>query len=80
MKELKTSNVINVKYVFQLLKKHNKDVYGGINYHKCDYCGKSFSQAGHLKGHVKAVHEGIKDHKHNLCNKAFSSSDYLKYH
>ena len=26
-------------------------------YYKCDFCGKYFTQAGHLKNHVKTVHD-----------------------
>ena len=32
--------------------------------HKCDSCGKAFSQARDLKKHIDSVHNGIKDHKY----------------
>ena len=30
--------------------------------HKCDSCGKEFSQAGNLKKHINTVHNGQKEH------------------
>ena len=48
--------------------------------HKCTFCDKSFSRAGHLKGHIHAVHEGLKNHKCKSCGKLFSQADYLKRH
>ena len=46
----------------------------------CDYCGKSFSEAGKLKSHVKAVHEGEKDYKCDFCGKCFTQAYNLRMH
>ena len=48
--------------------------------HKCNSCGKSYSEAGTLKKHINAVHNGQKDHKCNSCEKAFSEAGKLKKH
>ena len=48
--------------------------------HKCESCGKLFSQAGNLKIHIHTVHEGHKDHKCKSCGKAFSHAHNLKRH
>ena len=48
--------------------------------HKCDSCGKAFSQAGHLKTHINSVHDKKKDHKCYSCGKAFSQAGDLKRH
>ena len=48
--------------------------------HKCDSCGKEFSQAGSLKIHINSVHNGQKDHKCDSCGKAFSGAGDLKKH
>ena len=43
-----------------ILKKHINAVHNGQKDHKCDSCGKAFSQAGHLKTHINSVHNGQK--------------------
>ena len=48
--------------------------------HKCQSCGKSFSEARNLKRHIHTVHEGHKDHKCKSCGKSFSQGGYLKNH
>ena len=48
--------------------------------HKCDSCGKAFSDAGILNRHINAVHYGKKDHKCDICGKAFSQVGNLNQH
>ena len=43
------------------LKGHINAVHNGQKDHKCDLCGKAFTQAGHFKTHINAVHDGHKD-------------------
>ena len=38
--------------------------------HKCDYCGKLFLNAGHLKSHV-FIHTGERPYKCDLCDKSY---------
>ena len=47
---------------------------------KCEYCGKSFTDAGALKKHIKCIHEGRKDFKCDSCGKTFSQSSNLRTH
>ena len=55
-------------------------VHIGQKDHKCDSCGKAFSEAGKLKKHINSVHNGQKDQKCDLCETAFSTSQNLKKH
>ena len=48
--------------------------------YKSDYCGKSCTQAGHLKNHMKTLHEGQRNYKCNSCGKSFKESGHLKMH
>ena len=46
------------------------------NFHKalkCNYCGKLFTHAGH----IKTVHEGDKDFKCESCGKLFTQANSL---
>ena len=46
----------------------------GQKVHKCDSCGKTYSQASILKKHINAVHNGIKDHKCGALGLALMNS------
>ena len=49
-----------------------KMVHKGPKVHKCDPCGKLFTQASKLKIHIKTIHEGHKDFKCDSCGKVFT--------
>ena len=51
-------------------------VHTGVKDHKCDSCGKKFSQVGNLNVRMNAVHNGQCD----SCKKAFSRVGHLKKH
>ena len=59
---------------------HINAVHNSQKDHKCESCGNTFSQAGHLKTHINSVHNGQKDHKCDSCGKAFSKASKLKKH
>ena len=47
------------------MRRHINSVHNGQKDHKCDSCGKLFSQAGNLKKHIISVHNGQKDLKYD---------------
>ena len=57
-----------------------KIIHENKKYCKCDFCVKSFSQAGNLKTHINSVHNGQKDHKCDSCGKSFTHGANLKTH
>ena len=42
----------------------------------CEYCRKSYTQAGNLRVHMKTIHEDQKDVKCDPCGKSFASREY----
>ena len=59
---------------------HINAVHNSQKDHKCDSCGKAFSEAGSLKTHINGVHNGQKVHKCDSCGKAFSQAWILRGH
>ena len=51
-----------------------------VKKHKCDTCGKDYSNNYNLKHHISRVHEGAKPHKCGYCEKTFSSTSDLNKH
>ena len=45
----------------------------------CQYCQKSFNDAGHLRIHLK-THSGSKPHKCNICDYASTDTGRLRRH
>ena len=53
--------LFHVKNSHQRIKRH----------HKCDSCGKSFTESGNLKKHM-LIHEGKRNYKCDSCGKSFT--------
>ena len=62
------------------LKTHKHTVHGCHKDYKCDYCGKSFTNARNLIRHKHTVHEGHKDYKCESCGKSFTQAVGLNTH
>ena len=54
--------------------------YEGQEYQKCEFCGKSFSQAKHLRRHIHTVHEGHRDYECEECEKVFTELRTFERH
>ena len=84
--ESNTSNLTDVRIDKKidendLTMNQNDDSIANVNIrHKCESCGKSFSQAGYLKKHINSVHEGHKDYKCETCGKSITTLRNLKKH
>merc|ERR1712062_795939 len=57
------------KFNYHMQQKH---VPASEKKHKCDYCGKGFSETSRLRDHIN-VHTGEKPHKCRFCNTGFAS-------
>ena len=51
-----------------------------IKNHKCEVCGKSFTQVANLKKHIDDVHLKIKDYLCKYCDDAFNQHKKLMDH
>ena len=82
IKGIEITNVIHVKshFLIQGTWTHIDSVHNCQKDHKCNSCGKSFSQAENLKKHINSVHNGQKDNKCETCGKAFSDAGKSKRH
>ena len=56
------------------LKKHINTIHLGHKDYKCEFCGKSFSEAGSFKRHIQNKHDLCKDKKCDICSKSFSTT------
>ena len=78
VKEIMSVIIVENHFICQLVSKLISWPF--IRDHKCDHCGKCFSQSGSLKLHIKAIHEGQRDHKCQHCEQSFAQSGNLSRH
>ena len=62
------------------LPKHIKNVHEGQRDHKCENCGKEYTNKKHLLSHIKRVHDNIRDEQCKTCGKCFFSKECLNRH
>ena len=55
------------------------DMANGVKPHKCEICGRSFTQRGGLNQHM-LIHSGDKPYTCDICGKKFTQSGNLKSH
>ena len=55
------------------------DMSNGLKPHKCEICGRSFTQRGGLNQHL-LIHSGDKPYTCDICGKKFTQSGNLKSH
>ena len=70
----------HISNVHEEVKNRIKIMQKGKVNHKCNSCGKSFTQSGSLNLHIKTVHEGQRSYKCDSCGKSFAKSGNLKRH
>ena len=83
MKEKAITNVLPVKKSYtasESLKNHIKTIHEGHRNHKCDTCGKYFTELGSLMMHIKTIHEGQRNFKCDHCGKFTTTAGNLKKH
>ena len=55
------------------LKRHLKTVHEGVKDHKCEHCGKEYTEKKSLRTHIKRDHENVREEQCTQCGKLFFS-------
>ena len=67
-------------HYFSNIKRHINTVHEGKKDHKCEHCGKKYTEKKGLKIHIKRIHDNIRDEQCNQCGKLFFTKEVLKGH
>ena len=62
------------------MKRHLKTVHEGRKDHKCERCGKEYTEKKSLRAHIKREHDNVRDEQCNQCGKLFFTKEVLKKH
>ena len=62
------------------MKRHLKTVHEGRKDHKCERCGKEYTEKKSLRTHIKREHDNVRDEQCNQCGKLFFTKEVLKKH
>ena len=62
------------------LRRHVESVHEGKRPHKCNVCGKSFTEKKFMLKHIDTVHEGNKPFKCESCERTFAHKGNMKKH
>lgn len=61
------------------LKSHEK-LHLGFKAHKCEMCGKTYTNQGNLDRHIRVTHKNDRRYKCDECGKSFSQLTILRQH
>ena len=79
-----SASFICIKCAKPFTLQHNLDrhmrTHDGLRPYSCNFCVKSYSQAGSLKDHEGSVHNGEKCHKCKMCDALFTNYMSLMRH
>ena len=63
------------------MKKHLRNVHEGKKDHKCEYCGKEYTDKKNLCIHIKREHDNVsRNEQCNQCGKLFFTKEVLNRH
>ena len=62
------------------MRRHVESVHEGKRPHKCNVCGKSFTEKKFMLKHIDTVHEGNKPFKCESCERTFAHKGNMKKH
>ena len=70
----------NTKSIHEIQRNNDRLKNFNEDFLKCEFCKKSFTQAGSLRRHIKTIHKGHKDFKCDTCRKSFTQASILRTH
>uniref|UniRef100_A0A0V0J9W9 Gastrula zinc finger protein XlCGF26.1 n=1 Tax=Schistocephalus solidus TaxID=70667 RepID=A0A0V0J9W9_SCHSO len=62
------------------MKRHVNIIHNSLREYTCEFCGRAFTQRGHLNQHINGIHKKLRQHICGFCGKSFGRRYYLKLH